>query len=142
MADGTEELGSSASTSNGAESRDLTGKVFGDFRILRRLGQGGMGQVYLADQISLKRHVALKFLKSELAANKTSLQRFKREAEAVAQTSHANIVQIYSIGEAEGMHFMALEYVEGRNLREFIEKKGPPEVQLGIRIMSQVALAL
>ena len=61
---------------------DLTGRMLGDFRVLRRLGQGGMGQVYLAEQISLKRKVALKVLRPELAANAVSLERFKREAEA------------------------------------------------------------
>ena len=101
-----------------------------------------MGQVYLAEQISLKRKVALKLFKSELSANKTSLERFKREAEAVARATHANIVQIYALGETEGLHFMALEYVEGRNLREFLEKKGPPDVKLGLRIIGQVAAAL
>jgi eukaryotic-like serine/threonine-protein kinase len=121
---------------------DLTGQTLGDFRIMRRLGQGGMGQVYLAEQISLKRHVALKFLKPDLAANEISLKRFKQEAESVARVTHANIVQIYAIHIADGAHFMALEYVEGRNLREHLEKKGPPDVLLGLRIMTQVAAAL
>jgi serine/threonine-protein kinase len=121
---------------------DLTGQELGDFRVLRRLGQGGMGQVYLAEQISLKRKVALKLLKPELAANHISLQRFKQEAEAVARATHANIVQIYAIDAKAGHNFMALEYVEGKNLREFLEKKGPPEVSLGLRIMAQVAAAL
>ena len=122
--------------------KDLTGATMGDYQILRRLGQGGMGEVYLAEQISLKRKVALKLLKPELAANERSLERFKREAESVARATHANIVQVYAIGEALGHHFMALEYVEGRNLREFLEKKGPPEIFLGLRIVSQVAAAL
>ena len=126
----------------GTDAGDLSGRVFGGFRIVRRLGQGGMGQVYLAEQVSLKRLVALKFLKPQLAENKTALERFKLEAEAVARTSHANIVQIYTVGEENGIHYMALEYVEGKNLREFIEKKGPPDVKLGLRIMSQVAAAL
>ncbi len=121
---------------------DLTGKTFGDFHVLRRLGQGGMGQVYLAEQISLKRKVALKILRPELAANSTSLQRFKAEAEAVARATHANIVQIYAIGEVSGLNFMALEYVEGRNLREYLEKKGPPEVLIALSILRQVAAAL
>jgi eukaryotic-like serine/threonine-protein kinase len=125
-----------------ASEPDLTGQTLGDFRILRRLGQGGMGQVYLADQISLKRHVALKFLKPELAANDISLKRFKQEAESVARVTHANIVQIYWIGETAGSHYMALEYVEGKNLREFLEKKGTSDVLLGLRIMIQVAAAL
>jgi serine/threonine protein kinase len=139
MSDVTE---AGTSSSNSIDQRDLTGKVCGDFRILRKLGQGGMGQVYLAEQISLKRKVALKFLKSDLSANKTSLERFKREAEAVAKATHSNIVQIYSLGEAEGLHFMALEYIEGRNLREFLERKGPPDLRLGLRIISQVTSAL
>src|SRR5271157_2953067 len=121
---------------------DLTGKTLGDYKILRRLGQGGMGQVFLAEQISLKRKVALKLLKPELAANSTSLARFKAEAEAVAKATHANIVQVYAIHEIGGNHIMALEYVEGRNLREFLEKKGPPEVLLGLSIMRQIAAAL
>jgi eukaryotic-like serine/threonine-protein kinase len=120
----------------------ICGKLFCGFRIVRKLGHGGMGQVYLAEQLSLKRLVALKFLKPQLAENRTALERFKLEALAVARTSHANIVQIYDVGEERGIHFMALEYVEGKNLREYIEKKGPPDVKLGLRIMSQVAAAL
>ena len=121
---------------------DLTGRTLGDFQILRRLGQGGMGQVYLAEQVSLKRKVALKLLKSELAANPTSLTRFKQEAEAVAKATHANIVQVYFIGDVDGIPYMALEYVEGKNLREYLAKKGPPDLVLGLSIMRQVASAL
>lgn len=121
---------------------DLTGHVLGEFRLLHRLGSGGMGHVYLAEQISLKRKVALKVLHSELAANLRSLKRFQAEAENVARATHANIVQIYTIGEANGINYIALEYVEGKNLREFIEKKGTPELSLGLHIMAQVASAL
>ena len=77
-----------------------------------------MGQVYLAEQTSLKRKVALKLLNPELAANERSLLRFKSEAVNVARATHANIVQIYTIDQANGVHYIALEYVEGRNLRE------------------------
>src|SRR5207245_6503217 len=86
--------------------------------------------------------VALKILRAELAANAVSLQRFQREAEAVARVTHANIVQVYAISAAGGLHYMALEYVEGRNLREYLEKKGPPEVLVALSIMRQVAAAL
>ncbi len=123
-------------------NEDLTGKNLGDYKILRRIGQGGMGQVYLAEQISLKRKVALKILKPALAANKNALDRFQLEAESVAKVTHANIVQVYAIGDVGGIYFMALEFVEGRNLREFLEKKGTPEVLLGLSIMRQVAAAL
>jgi serine/threonine-protein kinase len=121
---------------------DLTGKTLGDFVLLRSLGQGGMGQVYLAEQRSLKRKVALKLLRADLADDPVALQRFKVEAEAVARVTHANIVQIYAIGQAEGLHYIALEYVEGRTLQDFIEKKGPPEVLVALSIMRQVAAAL
>jgi serine/threonine protein kinase len=121
---------------------DLTGRTLADFRILRHLGQGGMGQVYLAEQISLKRKVALKILRPDMAVDPTSLQRFTAEATAVAQATHANIVQVYAIGEAGGIAYMALEYVEGRNLREYLLKKGPPDLLLAVSIMRQVASAL
>jgi serine/threonine-protein kinase len=121
---------------------DLSGKTFGDFLVLRRLGQGGMGQVYLAEQISLKRKVALKFLKADLALNETSLKRFKTEAENIAQLNHANIVQVYAIGEMDHLHYMAMEFVEGLDLRDYLAKKAPPDVPLALKIMIQVAAAL
>jgi serine/threonine-protein kinase len=125
-----------------ADKTDLTGRTLGDFLILRRLGEGGMGEVYLAEQISLRRKVALKILNAGLAARSTALQRFQQEAMAVARATHANIVQVYAVGEADHLHYMALEYVEGRNLRQFLEKKGPPEVLLSLSIIRQVASAL
>lgn len=121
---------------------DLIGKVVGDFRILRKLGQGGMGQVFLAEQLSLKRQVALKIMRPDLAANATALRRFQLEAEAVARINHANIVQVHAFGVADGMHFMALEYVEGKNLREYLARKGSPELKQGLSILRQVAAAL
>lgn len=127
---------------NPSEEVDWTGQVLGEFRLMHRLGRGGMGQVYLAEQTSLKRKVALKLLHPELASNERSLSRFKAEAENVARATHANIVQIYVINHDKGIHYLALEYVEGKNLREFIEKKGTPELSLGLHIMMQVASAL
>jgi eukaryotic-like serine/threonine-protein kinase len=126
----------------GPPAPDLSGKTLGDFQLLRRLGQGGMGQVYLAEQRSLKRQVALKILRADLAMSTLSLQRFKAEGEAVARATHANIVQVYAIGEAQGLHYMALEYVEGRNLREYLARKGPPDLASIVSIMRQVAAAL
>jgi serine/threonine-protein kinase len=128
--------------SNAPRPTDLTGRVLGDFQLIRRLGQGGMGHVYLARQLSLKRQVAVKILRTDLAANVTALQRFQQEAEAVARITHANIVQVYSINQADGLHYMALEYVEGRNLRDFINRKGPPDLAVALTIMRQVAAAL
>lgn len=121
---------------------DLMGKTLGDFEISRLIGAGGMGAVYLARQKSLKRQVAIKVLRSDLAANTTALRRFQAEAEAVASITHANIVQVHAIGESEGLHYMALEYVDGRNLRDFLEKKGTPDLPVALEIIRQVASAL
>src|SRR5262249_41178080 len=117
-------------------------ETFGDFQVLRRLGQGGMGQVYLGEQISLKRKVAIKVLREDVAADPNALERFKAESKTVAQLSHANVVQVYMVGEHQGRHFMFLEYVEGKSLREHLERKGPLEVPLVFSIMRQVAAAL
>ncbi|MSR31075.1 MAG: serine/threonine protein kinase [Gemmataceae bacterium] len=121
---------------------DLSGQVLGDFRLVRSLGHGGMGQVYLAEQLSLKRNVALKLLRPDLAENHEALQRFKKEAESVAQATHPNIVAVHAVGEASGRHFMALEYVEGRNLREYLGFRGTLDLALGLSILRQVASAL
>src|SRR5437868_2237712 len=121
---------------------DLSGRTVGDFQVLRKIGQGGMGQVYLARQLSLKREVALKILSKELADSPTALNRFQAEAEAVARVTHANIVQVYAVGEQDGLRYMALEYVEGRNLRDYLARKGPPELPLALAVMRQVAAAL
>src|ERR1700692_893180 len=88
------------------QDMDRTGKTLGDFRILRLLGQGGMGQVYLAEQISLKRKVAIKLLREDVAANPTVLERFKAESKTVARLSHAHVVQVHMVGEHEGRHYM------------------------------------
>jgi eukaryotic-like serine/threonine-protein kinase len=121
---------------------DLTGRILGDYQILRRLGVGGMGQVYLARQLSLKREVALKLLRNDLNKNPMALLRFQAEAEAVAKLNHPNIVHIHQMGEAEGLRFMALEYVEGRNLRDHLARKGPPDLPITLAIIRQVVLAL
>src|SRR5438046_2726182 len=81
---------------------DLTGRTLGDFQILRRIGSGGMGQVYLARQQSLKRDVAVKLLRNDLASNPTALKRFEAEAHAVARLNHPGIVQVYHLGESDG----------------------------------------
>jgi serine/threonine-protein kinase len=121
---------------------DLTGQTLGDFRVLRKLGAGGMGQVYLARQVSLDRPVALKLLKPGIAADPVALKRFEAEALAVARLQHPNVVQVYALGEAGGRRFMALEYVDGRNLREYLARKGPPDLPVALSILRQVAAAL
>ncbi|QDU19317.1 serine/threonine-protein kinase [Urbifossiella limnaea] len=121
---------------------DLSGRTLGGFQLVRKIGAGGMGQVYLARQLSLKRPVALKLLKADLTKNPTALKRFEAEAHAVAKLNHPNIVQVYEFGEHDGLRYMALEYVEGRNLREYLARKGPPELAVALSMMRQIATAL
>lgn len=116
--------------------------TLGEFRLLRRLGRGGMSEVYLAEQTLLKRHVAIKVMRPELMLDESLRQRFQKEALAVAGLNHPNIVQIYTVGEAEGRIYIAQEYVNGQNLREYLTRKGPPDLPVAVHIMKQVAAAL
>ncbi len=121
---------------------DLSGRQLGDFHLLRRLGRGAMAEVYLAEQERLKRRVAVKILKPELAGDRTYLQRFELEAQAAASLVHANIVQIYEVGCVDQLHYIAQEYVQGQNLRDYIARHGPPDLPHALSIMRQVAAAL
>jgi serine/threonine-protein kinase len=121
---------------------DLSGRQLGNFRLLRRLGRGAMAEVYLAEQSLLRRRVAVKVLRPELADDRTYLRRFEREAQAAASLVHANIVQIYEVGHIDGLHFIAQEYIQGQNLREWITRNGPPDLPHALSVMRQVAAAL
>ncbi|VTS04100.1 protein kinase domain-containing protein [Tuwongella immobilis] len=132
----------SANSTSGDRTPDLVNQTLGDFQLLRKLGQGGMGQVYLARQLTLKRQVAVKILRAELAQNVTALRRFQAEAEAVARIVHANIVQVYAIGEQNGLNYMALEFVDGRTLRDYLVRKGTLDLPVALSIMRQVLAAL
>ncbi|MBN1868751.1 protein kinase [Candidatus Sumerlaeota bacterium] len=100
-------------------------RLIGHYRIVRLLGRGGMGHVYLAVDTTLDRPVALKVVRSELTANPSNLERFRREARAVARLNHPQIVQIFEFGQHEGMPFYAMEYVEGKSLAAVLEERGP-----------------
>ncbi len=121
---------------------DLTGRTLGNYVLIRRLGRGGMAHVYLAQQTTLERPVALKVLKPELAVDRAYVARFHREAQAAAALVQANIVQIYEVGEVEGVHFIAQEYVRGQNLRQYLNRHQVVEPILAVSIMRQVAGAL
>ncbi len=123
-------------------AQDLTGKTIGDYRVIRRLGRGGMAEVYLAEQISLKRNVALKVLHADLARDQSYIERFRREAQSAAALVQANIVQIYEVGEVDGHHFIAQEYVAGRNLRQYLGRYGAVEPVMAVNVIRQVAMAL
>src|SRR2546425_615025 len=115
----------------------VTGTKLGRYEIRAQIGEGGMGEVYLAQDTKLDRKVALKILPADVAADRNRMNRFVQEAKAAAALNHSNIAHIYEIGEHEGTHFIAMEYVEGQPLNAKVV--GRPLVvseivQLGIQI--------
>jgi len=128
--------------SSAAKGPDLAGRELGDYRILRRLGTGGMAEVYLAEQCSLGRQVALKVLNHALAIDASYVERFQNEARAAASLVHPNIVQIYEVGQAEGFYYIAQEYVAGQNLGQLLEREGALQPALVLDVMRQVVSAL
>jgi Protein kinase domain len=118
------------------------GNEIAGFRIESILARGGMGVVYIAEQASPRRKVALKLLAPELASDPAFRQRFIHESEAAASTEHPNIVPIYSSGESDGQLYIAMRYVEGTDLRALIDDEGPLPLDRVTGIVSQVAAAL
>ena len=104
----------------------MVGRTLGHYRVLEKLGEGGMGEVYLAEDTTLKRRVALKVLPSSLASSSERLQRFQREAESLAALNHPNIVHVYSVEEDQGTHYLTMELVEGESLDRMITSRGLP----------------
>ena len=126
-----------------AVSDTLIGTVFdGRYRIIRKLGAGGMADVYLAEDQELGRNVAIKILNDRHAADDSFIERFRREAKNAAGLSHPNIVSIYDRGEAEGTYYIAMEYLEGRSLKELIVSRGPAPIKVSIDYARQILAAL
>lgn len=119
-----------------------TSRVLGGFEVLDLIGQGGMGSVYLARQISMDRLVALKILSPKLAKDKKYLERFFREARMSAMLNNVHIVQGIDVGEAEGFYYFAMEYVEGPTLSEILRERGRLSERDALRVVLQVATAL
>lgn len=123
---------------------DLSSVRIGEFLLLRRLGSGGMADVYLAEQTSLHRNVAVKVLKNDVITGGTDvlLKRFEQEARAAGGLSHPNLVQIITTGRENNISYIVQEYVAGLNLSQWIKKHGTPEFGTGLKWMQQIAAAL
>src|ERR1041385_7744249 len=126
-----------------AVSDTLIGTVFdGRYRIVRKLGTGGMADVYLAEDQELGRRVAIKILNDRHAADDSFIERFRREAKNAAGLSHPNIVSIYDPGEAEGTYYIAMEFLDGRSLKELIVGRGPAPIKTAIDYARQILAAV
>src|SRR5882672_471445 len=104
----------------------------GRYKILRKLGTGGMANVYLAEDQELGRRVAIKMLDDRHAQDEQFVERFRREAKNAAGLSHPNIVSIYDRGEAEGTYYIAMEFLDGRTLKELLVARGPTPTAVAI----------
>lgn len=117
-------------------------ETLGGYEVKKELGRGGMGAVFLARQVSLDRPVALKVMNSKWASDPVFLARFTREAYAAAQLVHHNVVQIYDIGEQQGINFFSMEFVEGKSLGDVIKKEGQMSQEAAISHIIQAARGL
>src|SRR3989440_9167658 len=117
------------------------GTKLGRYEIRSKIGAGGMGEVYLARDSKLDRKVAIKILPSEVASNQERMRRFVQEAKAAAALNHPNIAHIYEIGESQGTHFIAMEFVDGVTLRVKIHRHQAPLAKL-LKYLTQVAEGL
>lgn len=123
-------------------SGSLIGTRLGDFQVMRKLGRGGMADVYVARQDSLGRNVALKVLRSDFARDKDYVQRFRREARAAAKLNHPNIVQVYEVGNVDSLHYIAQELIDGEDLRETLERGGAIKLADAVEVLVGVTAAL
>jgi eukaryotic-like serine/threonine-protein kinase len=125
----------------GGDASTVIGETLGDYRIVRRLGAGGVSEVYLAEDSRLARPVAIKLLAPCWAADHDSLQRFRQEALAASALNHPNILTIYEIDEWRGRDFIVTEFVDGLTLRKYLEAN-EPQISVSIDIVLQIASAL
>ena len=112
------------------------------YMLVTALGEGGMADVYLAVDTILNREVAIKILRGELGKDPVALLRFQREANAVSKLNHPNVVDVYDVGEYEGRHYIVMEYVRGRTLKQLISQRGALQADEAVNIMIQLTSAV
>ncbi|QDT13025.1 serine/threonine-protein kinase [Stieleria marina] len=134
--------GSSNSQSTTRSGVSLIGSRLGDYQVLRKLGKGGMADVYAARHLSLGRDVAIKVLRSDYAKDKDYISRFRREARAAAKLNHSSIVQVYDVGSVDQTHFIAQELIKGQNLKEVLTTRGPLTTEEATEVLISVGSAL
>lgn len=132
----------SSRPANAPESEHAGRVSLGKYRLLKKLGSGGMGAVFQAEDTERNRTVAIKILPKDKAKNPTLVKRFKAEATAAANLSHENIVQVYGAGEADGYLYISMEYIEGTDVQELVSKHGVLPVKRSLDIIRQMARAL
>jgi serine/threonine protein kinase len=125
-----------------AAEQDLSGRRLGGYRLVRLLGSGAMADVYLAEQTSLGRNVAVKVLRGDALRHPAAVERFEQEARAAASLVHGNIVQVHEVACVDGLQFLAEEYVAGPTLRAWLMARGPLDVRQALAVLGQVGSAL
>ena len=113
-------------------------KINDRYQIVKSIGEGGMANVYLAYDTILERHVAVKVLRGDLATDEKFVRRFQREALSASSLSHPNIVEVYDVGEDNGIYYIVMEYIEGKHLKQLIKKRGKLTTEEVIDIMLQI----
>ncbi len=118
-----------------AYKHPLCGKIIGGCRIIKKVGEGGMGAVFLAEHTTLRRQSVIKVVPSHLASNRQLIARFEREARSAAMIQHKNVVMVYNVGQDQGIHYIEMEFVDGSALDRILKKKGVLDVNESLRII-------
>ena len=113
-------------------------KINDRYQIIKTIGEGGMANVYLAYDTILDRNVAVKVLRGDLATDEKFVRRFQREALSASSLSHPNIVEVYDVGEDNGLYYIVMEYIEGKHLKQLLKKRGSLTVREVVDIMLQI----